>query len=76
MAHRYENGNWNISEKPDTWEEVAVCVLMDIRRELIQQNAKLQRLVNVLECQNCLAIPRKLDRIIRNTTKRRRVRKK
>jgi hypothetical protein len=37
-----------------------LAVLMDIRDEL-------KRINNVLNCSNCLAIPRKLDRIAANT---------
>lgn len=50
-----------------TWAEVQVAVLMDIRDEL---KIVRQRL-SVLECPNFLDIPRKLDRIKRNTAKKR-----
>jgi hypothetical protein len=46
-----------------------LALLMDIRDEL-------QRLNEVLHCSNFLAVPRKLDRIARNTAKPRRRRRK
>lgn len=62
--------NWQWNESPDkagnyTWNQAIVSVLTDIREEL-------QRLNGVLQCPNFQAIPRKLDRIGRNTAKRKR----
>jgi hypothetical protein len=45
-----------------------LAVLMDIRRELQTVKHRL----GVLECTDFLAIPRKLDRIARNTTRKKR----
>lgn len=65
---RRQNENWNL---PDaiTWSHVPIAVLMDIRDEL-------QKLNRLLHCGNCVAIPHKLDRIIVNTNKQKRRRKK
>lgn len=61
---RRANENWNLPEQI-TWEHVAIAVLMDIRDEL--------RLIRqTLHCRNFQRIPAKLDRIGRNTERRRR----
>lgn len=51
--------NWTIG-KPPPWEGVIVAVLMDIR-EVVQS------IHNILECDECLAIPERLSRIARAT---------
>lgn len=68
--------DWNIrGELKDGYltgvpaEDERLSVLMDIRHEL-------RRLNNVLACPNFLAIPSKLDCIVRNTTKPRRKRRR
>lgn len=70
MIRRTRNFQWN--ENPDakgnfSWNQATVSVLMDIREEL-------QRLNSVLQCDNFLAIPSKLDRIAKNTRKKRKPR--
>lgn len=50
-----------------TWEQVLVEVMMDVRSEL-------ERLNKVLQCPNFVAVPAKLDRIEKNTRKRRKPR--
>lgn len=63
---RYPNANWSLPElRCETWEQVNVAVLMDIRDEL-------QKLNRLLHCSNFLEIPRILRTIRHNTTKRRR----
>lgn len=67
---RKKDINWVVADDHGqtlTWAEVQVAVLMDIRDEL---KVVRQRL-SVLECPNFLDIPRKLDRIKRNTAKKR-----
>lgn len=49
-------------------DQVVLVLLMDIRHEL-------QRLNNVLQCPNFIAVPSKLDAIVRNTTPKRRRRR-
>lgn len=66
VERRYKNTNWTIANEkgePYSWESAAVAVLMDIRDELQQLNG-------LLNCQNFLSIPRRLERIARNTTKK------
>lgn len=48
--------------------QVQLAVLMDIRAEL-------RKLNSILGCSNCIDIPHKLDRIVKNTTKRKYVKK-
>lgn len=48
----------------ETWEKVGIAALYDIRDELKRLNA-------LLHCVNFTAIPQKLDRIEKNTRKRR-----
>lgn len=67
-THQRSNRNWFVNDdngEVTTWDQVSVAVLMDIRHEL-------QRLNNVFQCANFLAIPAKLDRIDTNTRKKRR----
>ncbi len=67
---RRANADWQVADNDGsvpTWERVGIAVLMDIRDEL-------QKLNNLLRCPNFIAIPRKLDAIRRNTTKKKRAR--
>jgi hypothetical protein len=62
----FPDREWNLADKEGnigTWERVQIAVLMDIRSELRTLNS-------VLRCPNFQAIPRKLDRIARNTAKK------
>ena len=64
--------NWQWNENPDGmgnyhWDQAIVSVLTDIREEL-------QALNRTLQCPNFQAIPRKLDRIGRNTARKRKPR--
>lgn len=64
--------NWQWNESPNeagkySWDQAIVSVLTDIREEL-------QVINRTLQCPNFLAIPRKLDRIVRNTAKKRKPR--
>ena len=68
-AHNKANANWSIHDAPDSWTQVAVAVLMDIREELRGINA-------ILECPNFGAIPFHLDKIRMNTTKKKRRKKR
>lgn len=69
---KFRNSIWqvntNSSGQVGSWAEVQACLLMDIREEL-------QTLNRLLHCTNFTAIPHKLDRIERNTRKRRKKRK-
>jgi len=67
VARRANRVNIQWQTPPDAqwrWEHVAVEVLMDIRAEL-------QILNGLLHCQNFVDVPAKLDRIAKNTRKRR-----
>lgn len=64
--------DWHIYVNPDdTWSDskVTIALLNDIREELKLLNA-------VLHCPNFMDIPHKLERIKRNTTKKRKPRAK
>lgn len=65
---RHPNANWKLPQDL-SWNHVPIAVLMDIRDEL-------QKLNRLLHCGNCVAIPHKLDKIIVNTMKTKRRRKK
>lgn len=61
--------NWQWNEDPDSdgsrsWNQAIVSVLTDIREELQSLNA-------VLHCHNFMDIPHKLERIKRNTARKR-----
>lgn len=65
---RFKDHEFDLSNEKGhigTWEKVAIAALYDIRDEL-------KRLNEVLYCRNFLDIPLKLDRIEKNTKKRRR----
>lgn len=66
MADRRKKDlNWNVADENGnvpTWERIQIAVLMDLRDELKLLNG-------LLRCPNFMAIPRKLDRISRNTAK-------
>lgn len=64
---RHANAEWNLPNPVADWTQAQVAVLMDIRDELKRLNA-------LLHCHNCVAIPQKLDAIVKNTTKKRRKR--
>lgn len=49
-------------ELPNTWDGVQIALLIDMAKSL-------RDIRDVLKCSNCLDIPRKLDRIARNTAK-------
>lgn len=68
---RRRNVNWTISSNADGTLPITsatLATLMDIRDEL-------QRLNGLLQCRNFINIPRKLDAIRRNTTKKCKARK-
>lgn len=70
--------NWNVMDSSGTVildrpNGVLLAVLLDIREELQAMNVQLIPLRN-LGCANFLRIPRKLDRISRNTAKPRKPR--
>ena len=60
---RHKDSYWQLPQELRDWEEVGIAVLMDIRDEL-------QHLNRTLDCEDFQAIPRKLERIARNTSKR------
>ena len=62
---RHKDFDWSLPENSGTphrheWDSVHAALLMDIRDRL-----------NVRRCGDFLDIPYKLDRVVRNTTKRR-----
>jgi hypothetical protein len=60
---RHQNVNWPLPENQmESWQQVEVAVLMDIRDEL-------QRLNTLLRCPNFQQIPAHLETIKRNTAK-------
>jgi hypothetical protein len=68
---RFKNSTFNLANADGnigTWERVAIAALYDIRDEL-------QRLNATLACPRFLDIPSKLDRIEKNTKKRRKPKK-
>lgn len=76
---RHKNMNWSLPDgTPNTdgsrihcWDSIQTAILLDIRDELQAAN----RLLGVLSCQNFLKIPRTLERIARQTKKRKYVKK-
>lgn len=60
---RKRNLNWTIGE--NTYVAAQLAVLMDIREEL-------QGLNRLLHCSNFIRIPRHIDAIRKNTTKKKR----
>ena len=66
MARTTQDFNWNIDPESNgkySHEGARLSVLMDIRDELKKLNA-------VFACGNFQSIPWKLEKIIKNTTKR------
>jgi len=62
---RQKDVPWKVTDEQgvvQTWEQVTVAVLMDIRDELKRLNA-------AIYCPNFVAIPRTLRRISANTAK-------
>lgn len=62
---RRKDVTWDVTGgdgKVSSWEQAHAALLMDIRDEL-------KKLNSLLHCHNFQAIPRKLDRISRNTAK-------
>ena len=66
---RKKDVNWNLPEKAETWEQVQVALLMDLRDEL-------KRLNNLLGCPNFIAVPEILRGIRRKLPTRRRKKRK
>lgn len=67
---RFKNNTYDLSDgqgRPADWQRVQIAALYDIRDEL-------QRLNSLLHCSNFTAIPLKLDRIEKNTRKKRKPR--
>lgn len=62
---RHKDTEWNLPDRAESWDQVAAAVLMDIRDEL-------KKLNRVFECRNFMDVPHKLERIARNTVKRKR----
>ena len=68
MSKHFPNIQWNLGNEQgeiETWERVAIAVLMDIRKQMQDLNA-------LLCCPNFIAIPHTLARIAKHTAKRRR----
>ncbi len=61
---RLKDENWSLSDPPKTDNHVIIALLMDLRDELKKLNA-------LLHCSNFVSIPKKLEAIRRNTTKKR-----
>lgn len=67
---RHKDADWSLpGPQIQTWEQVGIAVLMDIRDEL-------KRLNGLLHCPNCVDIPNILRHIDKNTKKRRYTRRK
>lgn len=70
MTRRHVNVDWKVPETASgavqTWDLVALCVLMDIRDELQSMNSVLG---STLQCHNTVAIPHTLARIDRRLQK-------
>jgi hypothetical protein len=73
---RHKNAEWTVGDEHTgevpTWERAGIAVLMDLRDELQEMN----RTLSVLKCINFIRIPRILDGIRKNTTRKRRQTKK
>lgn len=82
-GHQSANTNWRVrspftTEAADSTEHAMLAVLMDLRTELQTLNARLIEVRDRLafaQCPDFRALPRVLQQIRRNTTKRRRVRR-
>jgi hypothetical protein len=72
---RHKDANWSMGDPVDTWAQVQVAVLMDIRDELKISNRCLLLLERRLNCQDFLDIPSVLRRISANTHRSKRRRK-
>ena len=63
MARKFKNVDWDLADRAGhigTWQNVEIAVLMDIRDELHILN-------RFLHCPNFRDIPRKLERIAKQT---------
>lgn len=65
-----QNQDWTIPHSPTgySWDTVQAMLLMDLRDQLRTLN-------NVFRCHRFLDVPNKLERIARNTAKKRRKKK-
>ncbi len=69
MSSPYRNADWKLPEpRIETWEQVGIAVLIDIRAELKELNS-------LLSCPNFLNIPRSLSSIDQKLTKPKRRKK-
>lgn len=78
MARDNKDKNWHVGSPKenggylsDSVQHSQIAVLMDLRDEL-KEIKELLRPLRHLECSNFLRIPKKLDRIGRNTEKKKR----
>lgn len=61
---RHKDTEWNLNDKVNTWEEIGIAVLLDIRDELKGIRSR-------LDCYETLTIPRLLSTIAKNTQRKR-----
>lgn len=66
---RHKGIEWNLPDGSLSYDAASLAVQMDIRDEL-------RRLNDLLHCVNFVGIPFKLDKIVQNTTKPKRKKKK
>lgn len=60
---KHKNVRWDLPKQVDSWQQVEVAVLMDIRDEL-------QKLNRLLGCSNFINMPRTLSRIDKRLAKK------
>lgn len=68
---RHKDTTWNLPDKPETWEQVIVALLMDIRSELKVLNERTFVVSSAIGCVNFQRIPWTLKAIQANTKKKR-----
>jgi len=64
---RKKDINWAVRELDngciESWEQVQICLLMDLRDEMKALNQELRRLNSLMYCSNTIGIPHTLKRI-------------
>lgn len=78
-ARKFKNIEWDLASDEGSitsWDHVKIAVLMDIRDELKEANAYLRTIASVISCNRFIAIPSAIDKIVKNTARKRRPQKK
>lgn len=60
---RHKDGNWNIPDKVENYEQASLAVLMDIRDELKENGRRLNRIEGFLGCYRIQDMFRAIARI-------------